>query len=158
MILYRLRCAKKHEFDSWFPSGSAYERQEKRGLIECPECGSKKVERSIMAPRIGKGSDAQETVAVEAPHAVGEAPMLSPDSAAVANMPPEMRKMLRAIRRHVEKNSEYVGPNFAEEARAIHYGEKAERGIYGETSPGEAEELAEEGIEVGRIPWLPTEN
>jgi hypothetical protein len=155
MILYRLRCAKKHEFDSWFPSGSAYERQEKRGLIECPECGSKKVERSIMAPRIGKGSEAQDSAPVEV---AGESQVMTPDAAAVANMPPDVRKMLRAIRRHVEKNSEYVGPKFAEEARAIHYGEKAERGIYGETSPGEAEELAEEGIEVGRIPWLPTEN
>lgn len=156
MILYRLRCAKGHEFDSWFPSGSAYERQEKRGLVECPSCGSKKVERSIMAPRIGKGSDAAETSPpAEAPV---EAPVVSAEAAAVANMPPEMRKMLRAIRRHVEKNSEYVGGKFADEARAIHYGEKDQRSIYGETSQSEAEALAEEGIEVGRIPWLPTEN
>ena len=166
MILYRLRCAKGHEFDSWFKDSKTYERQEKKSLVGCAVCGSSKVERAIMSPRIGKkGGKA------EAPIEVAEAPVPVPAGAPAApapeqqqmaalarHMPKELREALLKVRAEVEKNCEHVGDKFAEEARKIHYGESDRRGIYGETTDEEAEALAEEGIEFGRLPWIPRGN
>lgn len=168
MILYRLRCRKGHEFDSWFKDSKAYERQEKRSLIGCPNCGDSKIVRAPMAPRIGKGSGKRTVTDIEMPGEtqppVPAAP--SPEqrqaqqqmAALARQMPPELREALLKVRAEVEKNCDDVGQNFAEEARKIHYGESSKRGIYGETSDEEAEELAEEGIEFGRLPWVPRGN
>ncbi len=162
MILYRLRCAKGHEFDSWFKDGKTYERQEKRSLIGCPACGNAKITRAPMAPRIGKGGQGRgESVEapVEAPAQTAPAPAPDPQMAALAQaMPREMRETLLKLREQVEKNLEPVGEKFAEEARKIHYGESDKRGIYGQTTDEEAEALAEEGIEFGRLPWIPRGN
>jgi len=160
MILYRLRCAKGHEFDSWFKDSKTYERQEKRSLIGCPSCGSAKVARAPMAPRIGKGGKRTEApVEVPAETAPAPAPTPDPQMAALAKaMPKEMRETLLKLREQVEKNLEPVGEKFAEEARKIHYGESDKRGIYGQTTDEEAEALAEEGIEFGRLPWIPRGN
>ena len=161
MILYTLRCAKGHEFESWFKDSKTYERQEKRALIPCPSCGSAKVTRAPMSPRIGKGGKGG-TVEVEAPPQnapAPAAPAANQQMAALAqHMPKEMRETLLKLRQQVEKNCDYVGGDFAEEARKIHYGESDKRGIYGETSDKEAEALAEEGIEFGRVPWIPRGN
>ncbi|MEK7687163.1 MAG: DUF1178 family protein [Pseudomonadota bacterium] len=163
MILYRLRCAKGHEFDSWFKDGKTYERQEKRSLIGCPACGNAKITRAPMAPRIGKGGGKRTEMPVEqvAGTPAEAAPAVAPDSqvAALARaMPKEMREALVKLREQVEKNLEPVGEKFAEEARKIHYGESDKRGIYGQTTDEEAEALAEEGIEFGRLPWIPRGN
>ena len=159
MILYRLRCAKGHEFDSWFKDGKTYERQEKRSLIGCPSCGNAKITRAPMAPRIGKGSGKSIEAPVEAPAQATPAPAPDPQVAALARaMPKEMRETLLKLREQVEKNLEPVGEKFAEEARKIHYGESNKRGIYGQTTDEEAEALAEEGIEFGRLPWIPRGN
>ena len=131
MILFTLRCSADHEFEGWFRDNAAYDRQQRRGLIACPECGSNKVEKALMAPSIGRPREA--------------GPPLSPA---------QMRRMLVQLRNQVEKNCDYVGPQFAEEARKIHYGEVDPRGIYGEATDTESKELAEEGIEFGRIPWI----
>jgi len=158
MILYRLRCSKGHEFESWFKDSKTYERQEKKSLIGCAVCGDSKVARAIMAPRIGKAAKGAE---VEAPAPPPTSPAPAPSAeqqqmAAMARrMPKELREALIKVRAEVEKNCEHVGEKFAEEARKIHYGESDKRGIYGETSDEEAEALAEEGIEFGRLPWLP---
>ncbi len=158
MILYRLRCSKGHEFESWFKDSKTYERQEKKSLIGCAVCGDSKVARAIMAPRIGKAAKGAE---VEAPAPPPTSPAPAPSAeqqqmAAMARrMPRELREALIKVRAEVEKNCEHVGEKFAEEARKIHYGESDKRGIYGETSDEEAEALAEEGIEFGRLPWLP---
>ena len=161
MILYRLRCRKGHEFESWFKDSKAYERQEKRSLIGCPTCGNSKIERAIMAPRIGKGSRKTE-IEVPAAPAPAPAPAPSPEQQQMATlarkMPKELRDALLKVRVEVEKNCEHVGDKFAEEARKIHYGESDKRGIYGQTSEEEAEALAEEGIEFGRLPWIPRGN
>jgi len=164
MILYRLRCSKGHEFESWFKDSKTYERQEKKSLIGCAVCGDSKVVRAAMAPRIGRGSEkaGNSTVEAEAPVAPAPAPAPSPEQLQMAalakHMPKEMRETLLKLREQVEKNCEHVGPKFAEEARKIHYGESGKRGIYGETSDEEAEALAEEGIEFGRLPWVPRGN
>ena len=161
MILYRLRCSRGHEFESWFKDSKTYERQEKKSLVGCAVCGDGKVVRAPMAPRLGKGS---KKVEVEKP-ATGtpSAPAApSPEQQQMAalakQMPKELREALLKVRAEVEKNCEHVGTKFAEEARKIHYGESDKRGIYGETSEEEAEALAEEGIEFGRLPWIPRGN
>jgi len=160
MILYRLRCSQGHEFESWFKDSKTYERQEKKSSIGCPVCGTAKVERAIMAPRLGKGS-AQAPVETPSGPPV-PAPTPSPEQQQMAalarNMPKELREALLKVREHVEKNCEHVGNKFAEEARKIHYGESDKRGIYGESSEEEAQALAEEGIEFGRLPWVPRGN
>jgi len=173
MILYRLRCSKGHEFESWFKDSKSYERQEKKSLVGCPVCGDSKVERAVMAPRLGKGAKDRTVEASAGGASAGgapagkasagvPAPMPSPQQQQMAalarNMPKELREALVKVREHVEKNCEHVGDKFAEEARKIHYGESDKRGIYGETSEEEAEALAEEGIEFGRLPWVPRGN
>jgi len=156
MILYRLRCSKGHEFESWFKDSKTYDRQEKKSLIGCAVCGDSKIARAIMAPRIGKkGGDAEMPAAVPAP---APSPEQQQMAALARRMPKEMREALLKVRAEVEKNCEPVGERFAEEARKIHYGESDKRGIYGETSDEEARALAEEGIEFGRLPWLPRAN
>jgi hypothetical protein len=161
MILYRLRCAKGHEFESWFKDSKSYERQEKKSLIGCAVCGEAKVERALMAPRLGTGG---KKVEVETPAADAPVPASSPSpeqqqmAALARHMPKELREALLKARAEVEKNCESVGDKFAEEARKIHYGESDKRGIYGQTSEEEAEALAEEGIEFGRLPWVPRGN
>jgi len=163
MILYRLRCSKGHEFDSWFKDSKSYERQEKKSLIGCAECGDSKVSRAIMAPRLGTKGNKKKTgvpvVQAPAPAPAPEQVQTEQKMAAMAkHMPKELREALLKVRAEVEKNCEHVGEKFAEEARNIHYGESDKRGIYGETTDEEAEALADEGIEFGRLPWIPRGN
>jgi hypothetical protein len=162
MILYRLRCSKGHEFESWFKDSKSYERQEKKSLIGCAVCGDAKVTRALMAPRLGtKGNKKTAAMTGETPAALPVAaptPQQQQMAALAKHVPKEMRETLLKLREQVEKNCEHVGPKFAEEARKIHYGESDKRGIYGETSDEEAEALAEEGIEFGRLPWIPRGN
>ncbi len=160
MILYRLRCSKGHEFESWFKDSKSYERQEKKSLIGCAVCGDAKIERAVMAPRLGKGGTKAEAELPAPAPAPDPAP--SPEQQQMAalarHMPKELRDALLKVREQVEKNCEHVGDKFAEEARKIHYGESDKRGIYGETTEQEAEALVEEGIEFGRLPWVPRGN
>jgi hypothetical protein len=150
MIHYELRCSQDHGFDGWFKDSAAFERQAKRGLVECPHCGDTKVERALMRPAVAKREALPAPVPVPAP-----APPEPPAAAAGGKLPDHMRAMLQRMRAEVEKHCDYVGPQFAEEARKMHRGDSEKRGIYGETSPDEAEALAEEGIEVSRMPWVP---
>jgi hypothetical protein len=156
VIRYNLVCDQRHEFESWFPSSAAYERQEKRKLIECPACGSTKVERAIMAPRIArkdKGAPIEAPVVAPTP-APTEAPtpvaMISPQER-------EFRKKLKELRDHLTSNADNVGKKFPEVARKMHYGEVEHRSIYGEASPQDAKALHEEGIEFHPLPVLPDE-
>jgi len=164
MIRYALRCDKDHSFDSWFRDSAAFDALAAVGALSCPECGSAAVSKAIMAPRLGRGLAEPADAPATAPEA---APASEPTSARVPAPTPErrvmpegekLRALLRELRRQVEANCDYVGPAFAEEARRIHKGESERRGIYGEASPEEAEALAEEGVEVGRIPWLPRDD
>jgi hypothetical protein len=154
MILFELRCKKDHHFEGWFRDGKSFEAQTKAGKLVCPICGSHNVEKAMMAPRIGKGSRGKPAAA-EATNLPAPAPVPVPPAQQA-----EMKavQMLREMRKQIEANCDYVGPGFAEEARKIHYGETEARGIYGETSPEEAEALDEEGIEFARVPWVPRQD
>ncbi len=161
MIRYALVCDKGYAFESWFADSAAYDKQAKRGLVTCPHCGSAKVEKAIMAPRLATSK--KRKAPIEAP-AVPKAPAaaLAPaaSSAPVAMVSPqerEFRAKLKELRDHLVKNADHVGAKFPEEARKMHYGEIEHRSIYGEASPDEAKELVEEGIEVHPLPVLPDE-
>src|SRR5256885_1737314 len=155
MILYQFNCDRQHSFEAWFKDGATADRQLKRKTVECPACGSVKVAKALMAPRIGKvaGKAAGGEIApIETP---APAPAPVPEAGKTATLPAEMRKALLEIRRQVESNCDYVGDKFADEARKIHEGESEARGIYGEATDAEHQELVEDGIDVARIPWIP---
>ncbi len=162
MIHYQLRCGTGHEFDGWFRGSAAYEEQARRGLLECPVCGERQIERALMAPSLPRGREAP----IQAPSAPPQ-PQAQPDvqpgsqlahapaAGREAILPDQLRAVLHRLRGEIERQCEYVGDRFAVEARRIHEGESERRGIFGEATPAEAESLAEDGIEVSRIPWLP---
>jgi hypothetical protein len=154
MIRYSLRCERGHGFESWFQSSSAYESQEKRKLVNCPACGSAKVERAIMAPRIvsKKGQDITAPAPAPAPATDVAAPASTPLMMAQER---ELRAKLKELRDHIVKNADNVGERFPNEARKMHYGDIEHRPIYGEASPDEARSLIEEGVEVSPLPVLP---
>ena len=151
MILYELNCDRQHSFEAWFKDGATADRQLKRKSVECPSCGSVKVSKALMAPRVGKKSNSREIAPVEAPSAPAPAPAASGKAAMI---PAELRQALMEVRKQIEANCDYVGDKFAEEARKIHHGETEARGIYGEATDAEHEELIEDGIEVARVPWV----
>ena len=136
MILFKLKCAEAHEFEGWFRDGATFERQAARGLIACPVCGDTSIEKAPMAPRLGRSAAPAEPSAPPSPE--------------------QLRRTLQQLRKQVEAHCDYVGERFAEEARRIHRGEAEARGIYGEANEAESRALADEGIEVARIPWVPT--
>jgi hypothetical protein len=156
MIRYSLRCDRGHEFESWFQSSAAYEQQEKRKLVNCPACGSAKVERAIMAPQIvsnrGREIAAPEPAAAPAPATDVTAPASTPLLMAQER---ELRAKLKELRDHIVKNADNVGERFPTEARKMHYGDIEHRPIYGEASPDDARALIEEGVEVSPLPVLP---
>lgn len=132
MIKYQLRCEANHEFEGWFRNSADYEAQATEDLLECPVCASRKVEKAIMAPSIASGASRRS-------RRLGEARAV-------------MLEAARRARAYVEKNFEYVGQRFPEEARQIHYGEKEARGIYGEATGKEVKELIDEGVSIAPLP------
>jgi hypothetical protein len=156
MIRYSLHCDRGHSFESWFQSSSAYESQEKRKLVNCPVCGSAKVERSIMAPQIvskkGRASQSSNDAPAPAQPAEVTAPGSTPLLMAQER---ELRAKLKELRDHIVKNADNVGERFPNEARKMHYGDIEHRPIYGEASPEEARSLIDEGVEVSPLPVLP---
>jgi len=131
VISYSLRCHKGHEFDGWFRDSAAFEQQSERGHLNCPSCNSIRIEKAIMAPAISGTKKSVRSKAADAK---------------------QMRQFATGLRKYIQEHAEYVGPNFAEEARKIHYGETPDRHIYGEASPKEAQELIEEGVDVAPLP------
>lgn len=154
MIRYALHCDRDHQFESWFQSSSAYDSQVKRKLVTCPICGSAKIDKAIMAPRIvgkkGRATPPPEPATTTAPEAAPSGP-----TSLMMAQERELRAKLKELRDHIVKNADNVGERFANEARAMHYGDKEHRPIYGEASPDEAKSLIDEGIEVSPLPTLP---
>ena len=157
MIRYNLRCERGHTFESWFQSSSAYEVQEKRKLVNCPACGSAKVERAIMAPQIVSKKGRESA----APAPAASTDVASTEVAAQGSTPllmaqeRELRAKIKELRDHIVKNADNVGDRFPNEARKMHYGDIEHRPIYGEASPDEARALIDEGVEVSPLPVLP---
>ena len=141
MICFSLKCSADHAFESWFQSGQAYDTLQQGGRVTCPVCGSAKVEKSLMAPSVVSARSA--AVVPAGP----QRPLSTPVS--------EVETALAALRREVEQNSDYVGLNFAAEARRIHAGEAPGRAIYGEARPDEARKLIEDGVPVAPLPFIP---
>ncbi len=135
MIRYALNCQNDHQFESWFQSAEAFEKLHVAGMVTCAVCGGTDVEKGLMAPRIGKDTD------------VAARPLSAPASPA--------EQAVAELRKKIEENAEYVGTDFASEARAIHDGDAPERGIYGEAKPDEARKLIEDGVPVAPLPFTP---
>ena len=133
MIVFDLKCFDGHVFEAWFPDGAAFEAQRKRRQIACPSCAGTAITKAPMAPRIATKKEAHKAVARP-------------------RDPAQLMRTLAEMRRRVEENCDYVGEQFPEEARRIHYGEVEERGIYGEATPDEARSLDEEGVPIQRLP------
>lgn len=146
MIRYDLKCSQGHAFEAWFASSSAFDDQAARGLVACAVCGAAEVEKALMAPGVPAKSGRRE-----APQEGGRQMMSTP-------VPKEVAEKLAELRRHVEATSDYVGRDFAREARKIHLGETEARSIYGEASAEEAKSLAEDGVPVAPLPFLPKRN
>ena len=137
MIRFSLICDHEHEFEAWFRSNDDFDTQNKRGFVECPSCGSKKVGKALMAPAVSTGRN-REKMAL----AMGQAQK-------------EAMARLKALSEKMRENADYVGDKFAEEARKIHFGETDPRGIYGEATAEEARSLAEDGVDFMPIPVFP---
>lgn len=156
MIHYALTCANRHEFAGWFKSSATFEQQAATGLLECPLCADKRVSRALMTPALMTPRVEQRiepgTPQPPAPPAAEPRPLASGPP---GQLPAQIVAALQRLRVAVEKHCDYVGPEFADVARSIHRGETEHRGIYGEASPEEAEMLADEGIQVTSIPWVP---
>jgi hypothetical protein len=129
MIRYDLTCEKDHRFDGWFASAAGFDGMLSAGQVACVICGSVQVAKALMAPAVTPGLTAPRNSAEQA---------------------------LAALRKKVETESEYVGLNFAAEARAIHAGDAPERAIYGEAQFEEAKALLDEGVPVAPLPFTPT--
>jgi hypothetical protein len=160
MIHYALQCTADHRFDGWFKDSASFAKQAARGLLECPTCGDTKVTQALMTPSVPRKGREMVPVPVPQPPAPPAAPAAGPPVPAQAAMggpamPAQVRAMLMRLRQEVERTCDYVGGGFADEARRIHNGESDRRGIYGEATDEDAEALADDGIEVQRIPWLP---
>jgi hypothetical protein len=155
MIHYQLRCGQGHEFDGWYKDSAAFDDLARRELLECPHCGDQSVTRALMAPALAK----RETPAIvePTPQPVPVPPSAKPSvepGGVPKKLPDGMRAMLQRLRAEVERHCDYVGDRFADEALRIHRGESAKRSIYGETTPEQAEALAEEGVNFTSIPWV----
>lgn len=137
MIKFALHCDQSHEFEAWFRSNDDYDTQRKRGFVECPQCGSGKVDKALMAPAVST-SRKQEKIAL-----------------AMGDQQRRIMEEIKALTDKMKEGADYVGTKFAEEARKIHFGEADARGIYGEASADEVKELADDGIPFMPLPVLP---
>lgn len=137
MIRFSLACDHDHEFEAWFRNNDDFDRQRKRGFVECPACGSKKVGKALMAPAVTTGRK-KEKIAL-----------------AMNEMQKKAMAEMKALSEKIRESADYVGDKFAEEARKIHFGETEARGIYGEATLDEAKSLAEDGVGFMPIPVFP---
>ena len=140
MIKYNLKCSNGHEFKSWFSDSNEFDKLNKRKLLECIYCSSKKIQKSIMAPMVSGGK-------------------LKEDSMNLLNEKLSSKKNeLLQIRKYIEKNFEFVGDKFSQKVREVYYNRETRKTIYGTTTPEERDELAEEGIDLLSIPWVSKDN
>ena len=140
MIKYNLKCINNHEFESWFSNSREYEKLNKKALLECIYCSSKKINKSIMAPTILNLKEKNKQIGT-----------INQDFK-------DEKNNLLNLRKYIEKNFDYVGKNFSKKVREVYYDKKNKKAIYGLTTSKEREELAEEGIDLLSIPWVNKDN
>ena len=140
MIKYNLKCEKNHEFESWFSDSKEFDNLNKKMLLECIYCGSKKINKNIMSPMVSVANEKRK------------------DLRKLDKFLKDEKKKLLEIRNYIEKNFEYVGKNFSNKVREIYYDKKSKKKIYGTTTSKEREELAEEGIDLLSVPWVKKDN
>ena len=140
MIKYNLKCQNHHEFESWFSNSAEFDKLNKKNLLECIYCSSKKINKSIMAPMISNSKNKDEKIKI-----------INKD------LKNEKDKFLQ-LRKYIEKNFDYVGKDFGKKVREIYYDKKSNKTIYGTTTPQERKELEEEGINLLSIPWISKDN
>jgi len=140
MIKYILKCNRNHEFESWFSNSEEFDNLNKRQLLECIYCSSKKISKSIMSPMISNLSNKKEKIK-------------EIDKGVI-----EEKNKLFQLRKYIETNFDYVGKDFSKKVREIYYDKKNKKAIYGTTTPEERKELAEEGIDLLSIPWISKDN
>ncbi|MFC3616234.1 DUF1178 family protein [Lutimaribacter marinistellae] len=144
MIQYALKCSEGHTFDSWFQSAEAFDKLLRADMVSCAICGGTDVEKAIMTPRVSSATRSQ-----------GEGKGDLPEKGSLSRTETPLEQAIARMRRHVEKNADYVGGDFAAEARRMHLGEAPERSIYGEARAEEAKALLDEGVPVAPLPFMP---
>jgi len=153
MIQFSLKCSNDHRFDSWFQSSDAYDKLERAGLVSCAICGVTSVSKAVMAPRVRPARNAAPTPPDLPARSAPTAPAATaPTPAAPAHPAAEA---LAALKKHIEAHSDYVGKDFAREARAIHDGTAPDRAIYGAARPEDARRLIEDGVPIAPLPFIP---
>ncbi len=135
MIKFSLKCAEGHNFESWFQSSEAFEKLRANDLVTCAQCGSNAVEKTLMSPQL--------------------APARKKTERSLSTPMSEAERALRKIRKEIEETSDYVGLQFASEARKMHLGDAPERPIYGEAKLEDAKKLIEDGVPVAPLPFKP---
>ncbi len=147
MIRYALLCEQDHQFESWFDNSSAYDKLQKAHLVECPHCGSSQTRKALMSPQISTTRGNKQ--------APNKDSASSNQHAQMQKVQKELVEMARKVRRHIEKNAEYVGEKFVSEARKMHYAEAEQRNIYGSATTEEVSDLVNDGIDITPLPDLP---
>ena len=140
MIKYNLKCSNNHEFESWFADSSEFEKLNKKKLLECIYCPSKKIKKSIMAPMLSVAKKDKENLKK------------------IDKIFRDNKDNLIRIRNYIEENFEFVGKNFSKKVREVYYDKKNNKKIYGTATSKERQDLAEEGIDLISIPWIEKDN
>ena len=140
MIKYNLKCNNDHEFESWFSNSIEFEKLNKKKLLECIFCSSKKIDKSIMAPTILNSKEKNNQIEI-----------INRDFK-------DRKNELLNLRKYIEKNFDYVGKDFSKQVREVYYDKKSKKAFYGTTTPEERKELTEEGIDLLSIPWVNKDN
>ena len=140
MIKYNLKCSNNHEFESWFADSFEFEKLKKKNLLECIYCSSKKIKKSIMAPRLSVTKNDKQNIEK------------------IDKVFKSRKDNLVRIRNYIEKNFEFVGKNFSKKVREVYYDKKNDKKIYGTTTSKERKELTDEGIDLISIPWIEKDN
>ena len=140
MIKYNLKCQYNHEFESWFSNSKEYDKLNKKRLLECIYCSSKKIDKSIMAPMISNLKNKNNQIE-----------LINKDFN-------NKKSKLLQLRKYIEKNFDYVGKDFSRKVREVYYDKNAKKAIYGTITSEEREELVDEGIDLLSIPWINKDN
>ena len=140
MIKYNLKCDNNHEFESWFSDSNEFNKLNKKKLLECIYCSSNKIQKSIMSPMVSGIKLNEDKMSLLDQKLLNE------------------KNQLIKLRKHIEKNFEFVGDKLSQKVREVYYDKRTKKSIYGTATPEERDELAEEGIDLLSVPWVDKDN